>query len=79
MQITLDLPDDLYIEAQAVAKHESRSLASVVLDLIRSARKTVASTAPDLGVTHWQLPVVKGARPFTVAEVDQMLEADGLP
>jgi hypothetical protein len=79
MQITLDLPDDLYIEAQAVAKRESRSLASVVLDLIRSARKTVTSTAPDREVTHWELPVVKGARPFTVAEVDQMLEADGLP
>ena len=79
MQITLDLPDDLYIEAQAVAKRESRSLASVILDLIRSARKTVAPTAPDRGATHWELPVVKGARPFTVAEVDQMMEADGLP
>ena len=79
MQITLDLPDDLYIEAQAVAKRESGSLACVVLDLIRSARKTVAPTAPDRGATHWELPVVKGARPFTVAEVDQMMEADGLP
>jgi hypothetical protein len=32
-------PMIFYSEAQAVAKRESRSLASVVLDLIRSARK----------------------------------------
>ncbi|MFM2178910.1 MAG: CopG-like 1 or ribbon-helix-helix domain, 5 [Verrucomicrobiota bacterium] len=79
MRITIDLPDDLYSDAQAVAKRESRSLASVVLDLIRSSRKTAAPAAPDRVVTNWKLPVVKGARPFTVAEVDQMLEADGLP
>ena len=79
MQITIDLPDDLYSDAQAVAKRESRSLASVVIDFIRSSRKIVAPAAPDRGVTQWKLPVVKGSRPFTVAEVDQMLEADGLP
>jgi hypothetical protein len=79
MQITIDLPDDLYSDAQAVAKRESRSLASVVIDFIRSSRKTVAPAAPDRGVTPWKLPVVKGSRPFTAAEVDQMLEADGLP
>jgi hypothetical protein len=79
MQITLDLPDDLYGDAQAMAKRESRSLASVILDMIRSARKTATPATTQLAATDWKLPVVKGARPFTVAEVDQMLEMDGLP
>ena len=35
MQVTLDLPDDVYADALAVAKQESRSLSSLVGDLIR--------------------------------------------
>jgi hypothetical protein len=68
MQITLDLPDDVYWDAQAVAKQQSRSLASVVLDLIRSAR-TKSSQPPD----------AQGAPHFTVAENDHKLEADCTP
>jgi hypothetical protein len=47
--------------------------------MIRSARKTATPATTQLAATDWKLPVVKGARPFTVAEVDQMLEMDGLP
>jgi len=81
MQITLDLPDDLYRDAEDVAKRESRSLSSVVLDLIRSARKTAAPPAvvTEAGVTPWKLPIVKGARPFTVEEISRLLAEDGLP
>jgi hypothetical protein len=81
MQITLDLPDDLYSDALAVAKRDHRSLASVVQDLIRQACKAASMTSrPSEGSDKsWKLPVVKGARPFTEAEIDQMLEVDGLP
>ncbi len=81
MQITLDLPDDLYSDALAVAKRDHRSLASVVQDLIRQACKAAAISAGPSGGSDgaWKLPVVKGARRFTEAEIDQMLEADGLP
>jgi hypothetical protein len=84
MQVTLDLPDDLYSNAQAIANRESRTLASVVLDLIRSAaRKTTGPTQPLPGsngtATSWHLPTVAGARDFTEAEVNRMLEEDGLP
>jgi len=79
MQITLELPDDVYRDAQTQARRESRSLASVLLDLIRSARRQAAPPAPEQGRTSWKLPVVKGARPFTEAEVAKMLEEDALP
>ena len=81
MQITLDLPDDVFAKAEAMARKESRSLSSVVLDLIRGARKIPPQTdsSPHEHSKAWRLPVVQGSRPFTEEEIDRMLEEDGLP
>ena len=81
MQITLDLPDDVVAKADALARKESRSLSSVVLDLIRGARKMPpqAEASPSESGKPWRLPVVEGSRPFTLEEIDRMLEVDGLP
>lgn len=80
MQITLDLPDDVFAQAEAMARRESRSLPSVVLDLIRGARKMPQTDPiPAESGKAWRLPVGAGSRPFTVEEIDRMLEEDGLP
>jgi len=78
MQITLDLPDDAFAKANAVARQESRSLGSVLADLIRGmkpSQKPAITTPP---VPGCRFPVVEG-RPVTQEEIDRMLEADGLP
>ena len=38
MQVTLDLPDDAFAKADAVARQEARSLGSVLTDLIRTMK-----------------------------------------
>lgn len=81
MQITLDLPDDVFAKADALAREQSRSLSSVFADLIRSARKTGSKPdhSPASNQKAWKLPVVEGSRPFTLGEIEKMLEEDGLP
>jgi hypothetical protein len=78
MQITLDLPDDVFAKADALAKQQSRSLGSVFADLIRgvkSAPKEGPKSPPTVGQ---RFPVVEG-RTVTQAEIDRLLEEDGLP
>jgi hypothetical protein len=80
MQITLDLPDDVLAKADAVAKQESRSLGSLLADLVRSMK---SEPAPDSKLPQpaqgYRFPVVEGSRPFTQEEIDRMIEEDGLP
>lgn len=78
MQITLDLPDDAFAKANAVARQESRSLGSVLADLIRSMKPSPQPAFTPPPVPGCRFPVVEG-RPVTQAEIDLMLEADGLP
>lgn len=49
MQITLDLPDDAFAVADAVAKRESRSLANVIADFVlgRADASSKPATAPE--------------------------------
>jgi hypothetical protein len=79
MQITLDLPDDAFAKADAVARQESRSLGSVLADLIHSMKPSLGPAfKPPQPVPGHRFPVVEG-RPVTQAEIDRMLEEDGLP
>ena len=78
MQITLDIPDELYSEASALADQQTRSLASVLLDFLQGGRKASGKAESTL-TPEWELPVVKGARPFTVDEIEKLLAEDGLP
>lgn len=79
MQITLDLPDDVFAKADAVAKQESRSIGSVLADLIRGMKPV---PRPDSKLPQpasgKRFPVVEG-RPVTQAELDRLLAEDGLP
>lgn len=79
MQVTLDLPDDAFAKADAVAKQESRSLTSVIADLIRGMKSAQHPPFPQsrLSPGH-RFPVVEG-RPVTLAEINSLLEEDGLP
>jgi hypothetical protein len=78
MQITLDLPDDAFAKVDAVAKHESRSLGSILTDLIRSMKTEPSPVFTPQPVPGYRFPVVAG-RPVTLAELHLMLEEDGLP
>ncbi len=79
MQITLDLPDDAFAKVDAIARQESRSLGSVLADLIHCMKPSLrpVSRAPQQMPGH-RFPVVEG-RPVTQAEIDHMLAEDGLP
>jgi hypothetical protein len=78
MQVTLDLPDDAFAKADAVAKQESRSLGSVLADLIRGMKPALRPALTSQPVSGCRFPVVVG-RPMTQVEIDRMLEEDGLP
>jgi hypothetical protein len=78
MQITLDLPDDAFAKADAVARQESRSLGSVLADLIRSMKPAPLPAFTPKPVPGYRFPVVAG-RPVTQAELDRILEEDDLP
>ena len=78
MQITLDLPDDAFAKANALARQESRSLGSVLADLIRSMKPEPQPTFTPPVVPGCRFPVVEG-RPVTQEEIERMLEVDGLP
>lgn len=69
MQISVDLPDDAFAKEDAEAKLESRSLD------MKSAPHPAFKPKPAPG---FRLPVVAG-RPVTQAELDRMLEEEGLP
>jgi len=78
MQITLDLPDDVFAKADALAKQQSRSLGSVFAELIRGMKPSPRE-APQFPPPFGQrFPVVEG-RAVTQAEIDRLLEEDGLP
>jgi len=79
MQITLDIPDDAYAKADAMARGQSRSLGSVITDLIRSTKAAPLPDTSKRGVPPGdRFPVVEG-REVTQAEMDRLLEQDGLP
>ena len=77
MQVTLDIPDELYSEASALARKETRSLTSVLLDFIQGGRKGSANAEPK-STGEWKLPVVRGAREYAVDEIEKLLHEDGL-
>lgn len=79
MNITLDLPDDAFARADARAKQESRSLGSVIVDLIRAMKPAPQPTnMPIRTKAGHRFPVVDG-RPVTQKEIDRLLAEDGLP
>lgn len=45
MQITLDLPDDVFAKADTLAREQSRSLNSVLTELIQSLKPATRSAA----------------------------------
>lgn len=72
MQITLDLPDDAFAKANAVARQESRSLASVLADLIQGMKSSPPAAFKPSPVPGCRFPVVEG-RPVTQEEIDRIL------
>lgn len=78
MQITLDIPDDVFAKADALAKQQSRSLGSVFADLIRGMKPSPREVTQSPPTSGQRFPVVEG-RAVTQAEIDRLLEEDGLP
>jgi len=78
MQVTVDLPDDVYATALSVAKRESRTVGSVIADFIRGRRSSLPLQPAKTPPPGNRFPVVEG-RPVTQEEIDRLLEEDGLP
>ncbi len=68
MRTTVDLPDDLHRQAQAIARDTHRTLSSTIADLIR--RGLASGRADGLGTsTVTGLPVVSVGRIITSEDV----------
>ena len=73
MQVTLDLPDDAFAKADALAKRESRSLGSVIAELIRGMRAApLPALARPKTLPGQRFPVVEG-RAVTEAELERFV------
>jgi hypothetical protein len=78
MNVTLDLPDDAFAKADARARQESRSLGSVIVDLIRAMKPAPQPTnMPKRTKAGHRFPVVDG-RPLAQKEMNRLLSEDGL-
>ena len=68
MRTTIDLPDDLHKQAQAIARDTHRTMSQTVVDLMRRGLNTAsagsASTDPRTG-----LPIVRVGRVVTSEDV----------
>jgi hypothetical protein len=74
MQITLDLPDEAFALADALAKQESRSLGSVIAGFILGRpqgirRTSTQSREPQPTPGDWKMPVLECHRTFTSEDV----------
>ncbi len=80
MQITLDLPDDVFAKADALAREQSRSLGSVFADLIRGmkpvTRPAPASPSGPLTTLGYARQFQTGPRPTTDEIMRELREGD---
>jgi hypothetical protein len=70
MRTTVDLDADLYALAQSVAASEDCSLSAAVNRLLRRR------VAPPIAFGKTGLPISKGARPVTQAEITRFLDEE---
>jgi hypothetical protein len=67
MRTTLEIPDEAYFLAKAMARHQKRSLGRVVGDLIlQSARNAKGAT---ITMSDYGFPTFRCIRPVTTADV----------
>ncbi|MCV7229365.1 antitoxin [Mycolicibacterium komossense] len=68
MRTTIDLPDDLHKQAQAIARDTHRTMSQIVADLMRRGLNT-ASARPTSTDPRTGLPVVSVGRVVTSEDV----------
>ena len=83
MQITLDLPDEAYAIADAMAKRDSRTIGSVIADLVLGRSMANGGSLPTQGPqgneqVGWTMPVSACTRRFTSEEVERWEAEEGL-
>lgn len=67
MRTTLDISDDAYYIAKAIARDQKRSLGRVVGDLILQSAQ--GSKGASIGMNDYGFPVFRCARPVTSEDV----------
>jgi hypothetical protein len=67
MRTTLDIPDEAYFLAKAIARDQNRSLGRVVGDLILKSQP--AETCALIGVSDYGFPIFRCTRPVTTEDV----------
>ena len=83
MQITLDLPDEAYAIADAMAKRDSRTIASVIADFVLGRNlgqdgPVRPSGSKNSDLAGWTMPVSACAQTFTSEDVARWEAEDGL-
>lgn len=67
MRTTLDIPDEAYFLAKAIARDQNRSLGRVVGDLILQSGRPEKSAS--IGMSDYDFPIFRCARPVTTEDV----------
>jgi hypothetical protein len=67
VRTTLDIPDEAYYLAKAIARDQNRSLGRVVGDLILQSGN--AEKSASIGVSDYGFPVFRCTRPVTTEDV----------
>jgi hypothetical protein len=67
VRTTLDIADEAYYIAKAIARDQNRSLGRVVGDLI--LRSAMAKEGPSLEMSDYGFPTFRCARPVTTEDV----------
>ena len=67
MRTTLDIPDEAYYTAKAIARDQSRSLGRVVGDLILQSSK--GAKGASIQMSDYGFPTFRCTRPVTTEDV----------
>lgn len=67
MRTTLDIPDEAYFLAKAIARDQNRSLGRVVGDLILQSGTTEKTAL--IGTSDYGFPIFRCTRPVTTEDV----------
>jgi hypothetical protein len=67
MRTTLDIPDEAYFVAKAIARDQGRSLGRVVADLI--LQSTTAAAGAPISMSDYGFPTFRCSRPVTTEDV----------
>jgi hypothetical protein len=74
VRTTLDIPDEAYYIAKAIARDQNRSLGRVIADLILQSAKGGKDTS--ITMSDYGFPTFRCARPVTTEDVKSLADQE---